>query len=79
MPNVKLSVTCLEFNEGQQTIWVHNKGGTVLRIKCSGKITINDCESVVPHCDLVVEGDVNFCIPPKDDHLQTRKIKHLKP
>jgi len=63
--NFLLEVCQVEFHEGQQTVWVHAPDGTtMLRIKCTGKIKVNDqCESPMAHCDMVVEGDINFCIP----------------
>lgn len=60
-----LEVCQVEFHEGQQTVWVHAPDGTtMLRIKCTGKIKVNEeCVSPVAHCDMIVEGDINFCMP----------------
>jgi len=62
----KIEVCELEFDEGGNTLWIHSSAGaTVLRIKCTGKVTINKCcENIVPHADMMVQGDINICIPP---------------
>lgn len=64
MSNIIIPVSQIEFNEGSSTIWVHNvSGGTTLRIKCSGKITVDRCDvSPISHCDILVDGDINFCL-----------------
>lgn len=56
----------IEFNEGGNTVWVHApNGATILRIKCSGKITVdNQCINVVAHSDMLVSGDIHMCLPP---------------
>ena len=61
---VAIPVAELEFINGGNTIWIHSPlGGTVLRIKCSGKITIESCDSNPnSHIDLMVEGNMNFCL-----------------
>lgn len=62
-----LPVAQVEFNEGQQTLWVHAPDGTtMLRLKCTGKITVDkSCTSPVAHSDIIVQGDINICIPKK--------------
>jgi hypothetical protein len=64
----QLDAAQLEFHEGQQTLWIHSPDGyTLLRIKCTGKILVdNSCSSPTSHCDIIVQGDINICIP-KDD------------
>jgi hypothetical protein len=60
----QISVAVLEFVEGGNTIWIHSMEGTVLRIKCSGKITVDrKCINNCAHADVMVKGDINMCIP----------------
>lgn len=61
---ITIPVGAVEFNEGGNTIWIQSpKGGTTLRIKCTGKIKTDVCEnSPISHCDIIVEGDINFCV-----------------
>jgi len=61
---VQIPVALLEFNEGSHTIWVQSpEGGTVLRIKCTGKITSEQCtNSPISHSDIIVNGDINMCL-----------------
>ena len=61
---VQIPVGLLEFTEGGHTIWVQSpEGGTTLRIKCKGSIKIDQCtNSPLSHCDIIVDGDINFCI-----------------
>jgi len=65
MSRVCIDVIALEFEEGGQTLWITGpEGGTALRIKCTGKITSQACEtSPVVHCDAIVQGDIVVCIP----------------
>lgn len=62
---IAIPVGLMEFDVGGHTIWVHsNQGATVLRIKCTGKITVDEvCQNSVPHADLMVQGDIEICIP----------------
>lgn len=62
--NIIIPVTQIEFNEGANTIWIHNlEGGTAMRIKCTGKISVDHCkDSPQSHCDIIIQGDINFCI-----------------
>lgn len=66
--NVHIPVTELEFHEGSRTIWVHSpKGGTVLRIKCTGQIKVHKCTTnPISHGDILVRGDIEMCVT-KDD------------
>ena len=61
----QLEASQVEFYEGQQTIWIHAPDGTtMLRIKCTGKIVVdNVCGAPNAHSDLIVQGDINICIP----------------
>jgi len=61
---ISIPVCGLEFNVGSNTIWVHSpEGGTVLRIKCKGKINVEKCtNSPISHSDIIVEGDIDFCL-----------------
>jgi len=61
---IVIPVSAIEFHNGGNTIWVHSKqGATTLRIKCSGKINVEQCQdSPVSHSDILIEGDINFCI-----------------
>jgi len=67
MSRIVLDVVGLEFVEGGNTIWVHGSEGTVLRIKCSGRITAKSCSAPGPHADVIVAGDIEFCVPPFGD------------
>lgn len=62
--SVSIPVGAIEFVNGGNTLWVQSPlGGTTLRIKCTGKINIDSCDtSPLSHCDLIVEGDINFCL-----------------
>lgn len=60
---VSIPVSALEFNVGSHTIWVQSENGTVLRLKCTGKINIDACKmNPSSHSDIMVEGDINFCL-----------------
>lgn len=61
---IEIPVGALEFYIGQSTIWIQSPlGATTLRIKCTGKINVDHCDtSPVSHCDIIVQGDINFCI-----------------
>lgn len=60
---VQLEAIGLEFDEGGNTIWVHGLEGTLLRIKCSGRIAVNECSAPGAHADVLVAGDITFCVP----------------
>lgn len=67
MTRIQLEAIGLEFEEGGNTIWVHGSGGgTILRIKCSGQITARSCSAPSAHADVIVAGDIEFCLPPED-------------
>lgn len=61
---VQIPVGVLEFDADGHTIWVQSADGTTtMRIKCSGKINIERCKnSPFSHCDIYLQGDINFCI-----------------
>ena len=63
MARVVLEALGLEFEEGGNTIWVHGPEGTILRIKCSGRVMSKVCTAPTAHGDIMVEGDILFCIP----------------
>jgi hypothetical protein len=62
-----IPVAELDVREGYHTIWVNGPdGGTVLRIKCTGKVKIREhCENICAHADLIVSGDIEICMPEK--------------
>jgi hypothetical protein len=66
---VTIDVAQIEFVEGGNTLWVHGpSGGTVLRLKVTGAITSERCESSpVPHGDAMIPGDLSICIPKPGD------------
>lgn len=74
MAFIQIPVAVIEFNEGDHTMWIHGpEGGTVLRIKTTGKFTAKECNvSPVSHADIMVEGDVEFC-------LGVNPLKHETP
>ena len=59
-----IPVSEIEFTDGGNTIWVHDRrGGTALRIKCTGKIITEKCNiSPLSHSDILIEGDIKFCL-----------------
>ena len=61
---IKIPVAELEFNIEGNTIWIQNPvGGTTMRIKCTGKINIDQCSnSPISHSDIVVDGNINICL-----------------
>ena len=61
---IVVPVGAVEFNVNSNTIWVQsNLGATTMRIRCNGKINVDKCEnSPVSHCDIMVDGDINFCL-----------------
>lgn len=61
---ISIKVGLIEFNNGSNTIWIQSpNGGTTMRIKCTGKINIEQCNnSPLSHCDIIVNGDINFCL-----------------
>jgi hypothetical protein len=63
MSRIQLEAVGLEFNEGGNTIWIHGPGGTLLRVKCTGTITAKSCSAPIAHADVVVVGDIDFCVP----------------
>lgn len=72
MARILLQAVGLEFEEGGNTIWIHGSdGGTLFRIKCTGRVTTKSCASPIAHSDVIVDGDIEFCIPPQDDDLES--------
>ena len=67
MTSKMIPVEVLEFHEGGNTLWIHGpEGGTVLRLKTTGKITSKKCAtSPISHVDIMVEGDIEICIGKK--------------
>lgn len=63
MARIQLEAVGLEFNEGGNTIWIHGPHGTILRVKCSGRVTATRCSAPGPHADVLVEGNITFCVP----------------
>lgn len=61
----EIDVAVMEFSEGGKAIWIHNnKGCTVLRIQCTGKVKIHKpCDNICAHADINVIGDIEVCIP----------------
>lgn len=60
---VKIPVQELEFVVGSHTIWIQSIDGTILRIKCTGKIDVESCKiNPSSHSDIMVEGDIHFCL-----------------
>src|SRR5262245_24617928 len=60
-----IAVAGLEFEDGGNTIWVHGKGGTVLRIKTDGKVTSKACSVELAgyaHADVAAHGDIEICV-----------------
>lgn len=59
-----IDVLCVEFDEGGNTIWVQGKDGTMLRIKTSGRISVDECKvSPTAHGDIMATGDIKICVP----------------
>lgn len=61
---INIPVFEIEFVDGGQTIWIqNNQGGTAMRIKCTGKIITDKClTSPQSHCDIVIQGNIDFCL-----------------
>jgi len=53
--------------EGGNTLWVQGpEGGTILRLKVTGRITSTVCDtSPIAHADAAIQGDLVMCIPKK--------------
>lgn len=63
MPRVVVPALAIEFEEGGDTLWVQGLGGTLLRIKTSGKITSEDCPtSPFSHGDVAINQNINICL-----------------
>jgi hypothetical protein len=60
---VIIPVLAIEFREGGNTLWVHDRNGTVLRLKTlNGTITSKSCQSPTSHGDAFIQGDLEICI-----------------
>lgn len=61
---IQIEAALIEFMPGGNTIWVHGpNGATVLRIKSTGKIVVNNvCGNICSHSDMVVVGDIDVCV-----------------
>jgi len=61
---ITIKTACVEFTVGGNTIWVQSpEGGTVLRIKCTGKVLADRCQnSPISHGDMYVSGDIEMCV-----------------
>lgn len=65
LPNrILIESAAIEFSQGGNTIWVQSpQGGTILRIKCTGKIITEACQnSPISHGDILIEGDIHICV-----------------
>ena len=76
MARVQLEAIGLEFEEGGNTIWIHGTEGTLLRIKCTGRIETKACAATVAHADVIVQGDIAFCLPQPDDNETPEESVH---
>lgn len=65
MSRVTIDVAQIEFEEGGNTLWIHNSNGlTVLRLKFEGGIHSKaGCENLCAHADAFVAGSLAFCMP----------------
>lgn len=61
---ISIPAAQIQFQEGGNTIWVHSPiGATILRIKATGKIVVDDkCINVCSHSDMAVTGDIHICL-----------------
>lgn len=66
MARIQLEAMGLEFEEGGHTIWVQGSCGTLLRLKCSGRILVKPCSAPGAHADVLVAGNIEFCVPAED-------------
>lgn len=75
---IQIPAAQIEFNEGGNTIWVHSPiGATILRIKTTGKITVDGkCENVCSHSDMVVKEDIHICL--SEDAKPVTALERLK-
>ena len=75
MPRVQIEAIGLEFEQGGNTVWIHGTDGTLLRIKCSGRVLTKECASIAAHADVFVQGDITFCLPSDDgEGLVSREV-----
>ncbi len=59
-----IDVLCVEFDAGGNTLWVQGRNGTVLRVKMTGTIKVDECPESLSgsHADLIGQGDLRFCV-----------------
>lgn len=64
MTRHQIPVALLEFDEGGNTLWVHDQeGSTVLRIKTLGHVVVNEkCTNIASHADMIVQDDIEICV-----------------
>ena len=62
MARIQLEAVGLEFEETGNTIWVQGPNGTLLRIKCTGRIQVKPCTAPGAHADVMVPGDIAICV-----------------
>lgn len=70
MNRIAIPVSHVEFDEGGNTLWVHNaQGATVLRIKVlHHRIRVeSDCTNVCSHADIVTDPGHDLVICLADD------------
>lgn len=63
----QVPVAQLEFDDGGNTIWIHNANGeTVLRLKTVKKIEVQrDCINCCAHTDIITPHPIVICLPSK--------------
>ena len=74
---IQLEAVGLEFNDGGNTIWIHGPGGTLLRVKCTGTIAAKSCSAPAAHADVIVDGDIEFCVP-AEQPVETLSLERLR-
>lgn len=78
---IVIQASGMEFSDGGNTIWVHSPlGGTILRIKCSGRIITDECQfSPNSHGDIMVSGDIHICVSDDivSDEQMSRALENI--
>lgn len=65
---IQIPVDLLEFDTNGNTLWVHYRGATILRIKCKG-FSVETCKSSpTSHADVFVNEKIKVCIAPRKSH-----------
>jgi hypothetical protein len=77
MTSIRIPVSELEYIKDSNIIWIHSPyGATVLRIKCTGKIKTKSCDtSPVAHGDIMVQGNIEICVPSKRKKEPLTKVQ----